>query len=121
MSYRNSRRIEKLKRLRAWILADKDCAEKKVRKEIRLNLVKIIQQKLQVEKTEGVKSNSTELSEVLVGILCEKINFKSPYKEILRELESKLAEVIMYDTNERIKSAFFFNQTRIFRLYKIKY
>lgn len=71
--------------------------------EKKLNLVKIIQQKLQVEETEGVNRVASELSEILVRILGEKINSKSPYKKILRELESNLAEVIMNDTNENIK------------------
>jgi group II intron reverse transcriptase/maturase len=103
MPYRNSRRIEKVKRIRARILAFKEHARKKLSKRIRMDLTKIIQQKLKVGDKKATKRVTNELSDVLVNILGDEMKSNSPYRVILRELESKLAEVIMNDTNKNIK------------------
>ena len=104
LPYRNSRRIEKVKRMKARILALKDQAKKKLTKRIRINLTKIIQKKLKLNDKRATQKVTTELSDVLVGILGDKVTPDSPYRVILRQLESELADVIMNDANEKIKT-----------------
>lgn len=101
--YRNSRRIEKIKRTKNRILAYKEQTDKKLKKRIRIDLVKIIKKKLKIQNEKATKNVTSELSDVLINILGDNVKHNSPYRLILRELESKLAEVIMNDTNENIK------------------
>jgi group II intron reverse transcriptase/maturase len=103
MPFRNSRRIEKIKRTKNRILAHKEQIKKKLSKRIRIDLVKIIKQKLEIKNKEATKRVTSELSDVLINILGDNVKHNSPYRVILRELESKLAETIMNDTNENIK------------------
>jgi len=106
LPYRNSRRIEKAKRVKNRVLAYKEQVKKKLKKQIRLNLVKNIKQKLKPKKknSKTAKKVSSELSEALVDILGDNININSSYRQILRELEEKLADVILNDTNEKIRT-----------------
>lgn len=102
MPYRNSRRIEKLKRVKARLLALKDNAKKKLSKRIRYDLTKTIQQKLKLNDKSVIQKVTYELSDVLVKILGDKVKFNSSYREILRKLEFDLTEVILNDTNKKI-------------------
>ena len=52
----------------------------------------------------GIKKITYELGDVLVNILGDKVNSSTPYREILRILEYELAEVVLNDTNEKIKT-----------------
>ena len=103
MPFRNSRHIEKVKRTKVRILAYKEHIKKKLSKRIRIDLVKIIKQKLKIGDQTNIKRVTYELSDVLVNILGNEVKASDSYRAILRELESKLAEVIMNDTNENIK------------------
>ena len=103
MPFRNSRRIEKFKRIKKRIFAYKKVIEKKLSKRIRIDLIKIIKKKLKIKNKKSTKKMVHDLSDVLVDILGDEGKVNSTYREILRELESKLTEVIINDTNETIK------------------
>ena len=104
LPYRNSRRIEKFKRIKNRLLASQNNAKNQLSKRIRFDLTKIIQQKMKLNNKEITKKVTNELGDVLVNILGDKVNSSSPYREILRQLEYELAEVILNDTNEKIKT-----------------
>jgi retron-type reverse transcriptase len=104
LPYRNSRRIEKFKRIKNRLLALQDNTKKKLSKQIRFNLTKIIQQKIKLNNKPATKKVTNELGDALVHILGDKAKSSSSYREILRQLEYKLAEVILNDTNEKIKT-----------------
>jgi retron-type reverse transcriptase len=103
MPFRNSRQIEKFKRVKRRILAHKKVIEKKLSKHIRIDLIKIIKKKLKIKNTKFTKKVVHELSDVLVNILGDEGKANSKYREILRELGLKLTEVIINDTNENLK------------------
>ena len=104
LPYRNSRRIEKGKRIKNRLLAMQDNAKKQLSKRIRFDLTKIIQQKMKLNNKKTTKKVTNELGDALVYILGDKASSSSPYREILRQLEYELAEVILNDTNEKIKT-----------------
>lgn len=102
MSFRNSRRIEKFKRVKKKIFAYKEVTKKKLNKRIRIDLIKIIKKKLKIKNKKSTKKVIYKLSDVLVNILGDG-KIKSTYREIIRKLESKIVEVIISDTNENIQ------------------
>lgn len=105
--YRNSRRIEKAKRIKVRLLAEKDRAKKKLEQQLRLNLTKAISQNLRENNTKSVNYIIKELSKDLISSLgADKITSKSSYRAILRELERKLSDVILNDTNKNLKKLF---------------
>lgn len=104
MPFRNSRRIEKFKRVRKRIFAYKKVTEKKLSKRIRIDFIKIIKQKLKVKNKRSNKKVVHELSDVLVNMLSDETKANSTYREILRELELRLMEVINNETNKNIKN-----------------
>jgi retron-type reverse transcriptase len=104
LPYRNSRRIEKLKRIKARLLSSQDNTRKQLSKRLRFDLTKIIQQKMKLNNKATIKKVTNELGDVLVNILGDKVSASSPYRKILRQLEYELAEVILNDTNEKIKT-----------------
>ena len=104
LPYRNSRRIEKAKRIKARLLALQDNVKTQLSKRLRFDLTKIIQQKIKLNNKAITKKVTNELGDVLVNILGDKVNASSPYREILRQLEYELTEVILNDTNEKIKT-----------------
>ena len=103
MPFRNSRRIEKFKRIKSRLLAYKEATKKKLSKRIRIDLIKIIKEKLKIKNKKSTEKVIHELSDVLVNILGDEVDAKSSYREILRKLELNLIEVIINDTNENIK------------------
>jgi len=103
MPIRNSRRIEKFKRVKKKIIAHKKVIEKRLSKRVRIDLIKIIKKKLKIRNKKSTKKVVHELSDTLINILGDEGKVNSKYREILRELESKLTEVIVNDTNENIK------------------
>jgi group II intron reverse transcriptase/maturase len=103
MPFRNSRRIEKFKRVKNRLLAYKAAAKKKLSKRIRIDLIKIIKEKLKIGNKKSTGEVVNEITDVLVNILGDEVEANSSYREIVRQLESNLVEVIMNDTNESIK------------------
>lgn len=106
--YRNSRRVEKAKRIKTRLLADKDRVKKKLGKHLRLNLTKTLEQNLRIANSKSRKQFIYQLSETLVTVLGNKVNYRSSYREILREFEFKLADVILNDINQNLKELFSF-------------
>ena len=102
LPHRNSRRIEKIKRVKNRLLAVKDNVKKQISKRIRFDLVKIIKQKMKLNNKAATKKVTNELGNVLVNILGDKVNLSTSYREILRKLEYELSEVILNDTNEKV-------------------
>ena len=106
LPYRNSRRIEKAKRIKARLLAEKDLAKQKLSKQLRLSLTKAIRQNLRENNTKGTNHIIKEFSKNLIVTLDEKVTSKSSFREILRELESKFSDAILNGTNEKLKKLF---------------
>lgn len=103
MPFRNSRRIEKFKRVKKKILAYTKVTEKKLSKRIKIDLIAIIKKKLKIKNKKSSKKVIHELSDVLVNILNDEEKTGSKYREIIRELQSKLTNLILNDTQENIK------------------
>jgi hypothetical protein len=105
LPYRNSRRIEKQKRIRNRILAYQANVKQKLTKIIRTKLTKAMYKKI---GTTNKKEESTHfiknLSETLIQIVDKESIKRKNFREILRELETHIAEVILNDTNKQIKS-----------------
>lgn len=105
LPYRNSRRIEKQKRVKARILAYKQQSHNKLTKIFRNRLAKYIYKKLgHTDKTKERKHVTNELASNLIGILDRDVNHYTTVREVLRELEDKLAEVILSDCNKNIQT-----------------
>jgi len=106
--YRNSRCIEKAKRVKAKLLAEKASTKQKLNKQLRLSLTKAIKRNLRQNNTKSVNSIIEELSKNLIVILNNKVTSKSSFREILRELELKLSDTILNGTNKNLKKLFSF-------------
>jgi retron-type reverse transcriptase len=103
--YRNSRKIEKQKRVRNRILSYQVNAKQKIEKIVRTKLTKTMFKKLgtthkKEESTHFIKT----LSETLIQIVDNEFIKTKNFREILRELETNIAKVILNDTNKKIKT-----------------
>lgn len=105
--YRNSRRIEKRKRIMNRIQGYKDLTKRKLAKILRIRITKIIENKLGgTNKTEEKNHFTKELSENLIHIINKDSADANNLRGILRKLESNLADVIMDGTNKKIHMLF---------------
>jgi len=104
MPFKNSRQIEKFKRVKKKILAYTKITEKKLSKYLRIDLMSNIKKKLKIKNKKSTKKIIYELSNVLVNILGDGKETGNKYREILRKLVSKLSKVIINDANENIKN-----------------
>jgi hypothetical protein len=107
LQYRNSRRIEKRKRIMSRIKTLKENTVSKFRKFLRTKITKHIAKKLnRTNKTEEKNHFINELSHSLVQLVNVNETGFSNFRDLLRILEKKLADIILYDTNEKMKSIF---------------
>lgn len=107
LSYRNSRRIEKRKRIMLRMKALKENTASKFRKFLRTKITKHIAKKLnRTNKTEEKDHFINELSCSLAQLVNVNEAGFSNFRDLLRILEKKLADTILYDTNEKMKSIF---------------
>lgn len=105
--YRNSRRIEKRKRIMSRMRALKENTANKFRKFIRTKITKHLAKKLgRTNKTDEKNHFTNELSHSLAQLInVNEVGF-SNFRDLIRILEKKLADIIFYDTNEKMKSIF---------------
>lgn len=105
--YRNSRRIEKRKRIMNRIKSHKDITKRKLAQILRTRITKIIENKLGgIRKTEERNHFIKELSENFIHIIHKDLIEADNLRGILRKLESNLIDVIMSDTNKKIRILF---------------
>nr|UBY46120.1 hypothetical protein [Porphyridium purpureum] len=99
---RNSRRLEKIKRLKARIVSYKNNIKNILIKQIKLDFTKTIQQRL--KNRENVKSITYELGNNLINILDDKIRSNYSYRMILRKLELNLLSIVAGSTDKNIEN-----------------
>lgn len=104
LPYRNSRRIEKRKRVRARILALKEVTKNKLKKFLRTKITKYIASKIgRSTKISERNHFIEELSSSLIQLIKTNNTDHHNFRDLLRTLENKLTDTILEDTNEKIK------------------
>lgn len=105
LPYRNSRRIEKRKRVKARILAFNEVSKMKLRKFLRTKITKYIANKIgRSTKVEERNHFVEELSTSLIQLIKNNNEDYNNFRDLLRTLEKKLTDVILNDTNQKIKT-----------------
>lgn len=82
LPYRNSRRMEKIKRIRNRVLARKAEANKKIQKRLKIDLIKIIKKKLEIPANPSTKFILNEIGEVFADNLKNQVKTKDSYRDI---------------------------------------
>lgn len=79
---RNSRRMEKIKRIRNRILARKADADKKIQKRLKIDLIKIIKKKLNIPANSSTKLILHEIGEAFANSLKNQVKKEDGYRDI---------------------------------------
>lgn len=103
LSSRNSRRMEKIKRIRNRILARKAEADNKIKKRLKTDLIKIIKKKLEISVNPSRKCILNEIGEVFADNLKNQIKKEGSYRDILNKLISNISDDISSDASDKIK------------------
>lgn len=100
---RNSRRMEKIKRMRNRILARKEEANKRIQKRLKIDLIKIIKKKLEISANLSTKFILNEIGEAFAHNLKNQVKKEDSYRDILNKLVSNISDDISSNTNDKIK------------------
>lgn len=102
--YRNSRRIEKRKRIMNRIKSYKELTKRKLAKILRTRITKIIENMIGgANKTEERNHFTKELTENFIYIINKDSTEANNLRGVLRKLESNLANVVMDGANKKIQ------------------
>lgn len=82
LPYRNSRCMEKIKRIRNRILARKAEVDKKSQKRLKINLIRIIKKKLEISANISTKFILNEIGEAFVNNLKNQVKKEGSYRGI---------------------------------------